>query len=72
MSSIKFKKIYKLVEQLNKKYYEEDYKKLLKTDGSMKSLDYFISYVEKNNKAKNDEQKLNDSIILKDTIVKQI
>lgn len=71
MSSIKFKKIYKLLEQLNRKYHEENYKKLLKTDDSIKSLDDFIRYVEKNNKTKNDEQKVNDSIILKDTIVKQ-
>lgn len=72
MTHIKFKKIYQLLEQLQEKYYKEDYNELLKTENNIGTLDEFISKSKKDNhKTKTDKSKINDSIILKDTIVKQ-
>ena len=48
-----------------------DYNELLKTNSSMKSLNNFIYYTRKNNDSKIDKEDISNSIMLRDTIVKQ-
>ena len=56
MTHIKFKKIYQLLEQLQEKYYKEDYNELLKTENNIGTLDEFISKSKKDNhKTKTDK-----------------
>lgn len=63
----KFKEIYKLAEELQMKYYKEEYENLKRIDSNICT---FEEYLDKQLKDINKEENKSDSIILKDTIKK--
>lgn len=72
MISSKLKNIYSLVEKLQLKNYEEEYKKLLKLDNSIGSFhDYITKYKKQNNALDSVSELHNDLIIFRDTIKKE-
>jgi len=64
----KFKEIYKLVEELQMKYYKEEYENLKRIDSNICT---FEEYLDNQIQKTNTEVNKDDSIILKDTIKKE-